>query len=184
MLVTLGSLNIGSSQATAQKPLPSFHKVSVLLNENSFPSAKVVRREIIPGTVKMTRQNGCIVQNPVLTTFLDDGTTLLTPAGITVFGNSVYQWRNEYKQPWQSKLTDYEGGEYKIMILKIGKHPSTLIKTEESEEKLIDAQTSCTIAINKMYRSNLRLIQPISNPTQSNFNLSFIQGWEKHFNRY
>lgn len=191
ILLTVTYLTAAPSQVAAQtpvnetplvrQPLPSSQNVSVLLNDN-FPSAKVIKREVIPGFVKLT-SNGCVVQNPILTTFLDDGTTLITPAGITIFGNSLSQWRNEYKQPWRSKLTDYEGGEYKITLLQIGKHPPTLIRTEESDKKLIDAQTSCNIAIHKVYRSNLRLIKPIQNPEKNNFSLSFSQGWEKHFTR-
>ncbi len=183
MLLALGSVTLLASQAFAETSLTSSQSVSVLLNRNDSSAAKVIKREVIPGTFSLTRQNGCIVRNPILTTFLDDGTTLQTPAGITIVGNSLSQWRNEYKQPWQSKLTDYEGGEYKIMILKIGKHPSTLLKTEESEEKLIDSQTSCNAAIYKVYRSNIRLIKPISEPQKSNFSLSFNEGWERHFSR-
>ena len=183
MLLAFGSLTLLASQAFAETSLTTSQNVSVLLNRNDSSTAKVIKREVIPGTFSLTRQNGCIVRNPILTTFLDDGTTLQTPAGITVVGNSLSQWRNEYKQPWQSKLTDYEGGEYKIMIFQIGKHPSTLLKTEESEEKLIDSQISCNAAIYKVYRSNLRLIKPISEPQKSNFSLSFNEGWERHFSR-
>lgn len=180
MLLIVGSLSVAVSQATAQTAqVPS--NASALLQENSSSRARVVKRGVIPGVIKLTRQNGCVVQNPISTTFLDDGTTLKTPGKVIVFGNSVSRWRNEYKRPWQSKLTDYERGEYKIMILQIGQHPPTYLQTEESEEKLIDPRTSCSTAIHKIYRSNIGLLKPLSSPKPNHLSLSFSEGWEKHF---
>ncbi|WP_414620477.1 hypothetical protein [Calothrix sp. CCY 0018] len=145
------------------------------------PLVKVVKRQVTPGVIIFTRQNGCLVKIPASTYSLDSGITLKTPVGLTVSGSTVPQWRNEYRQPWMSKLTDYQRGEYKMMIFQIGRHPSTLIKLEESDKQLLDSQTACAVAAYKIFGSNFRLLQEVTNQRQDSFYLPFNQGWDKIF---
>ena len=145
------------------------------------PLAIVLKHEITPGAITFTRQNGCLVKIPASTYFLDNGITLKTPARLTISGNTIPQWRNEYRQPWMSKLTDYERGEYKMMLLQIGKHPSTLIKFEESDKQLLDSQTACAVAAYKIFGSNIRLLQEIPLQRQDSFSLPLNKGWNRLF---
>ena len=154
---------------------------NALILQLKEPQVKVVKREVTPGAITFTRQNGCLVRIPASTYFLDSGITLKTPVGLTVSGNTVPQWRNEYRQPWMSKLTDYQIGEYKMMFFQIGRHPSTLIKLEESEKQLLDSQTACAVAAYKIFGSNLRLLQEVTNQRQDSFSLPFNQGWNRVF---
>jgi hypothetical protein len=145
------------------------------------PSVIVVRREVIPGVVTFTRQNGCLLQNPVSRNFLNNGMTLETPIRLAASGNSLPRWRNEYRKPWQSALTDYEGGEQKIMFLQIGKHPSTLIRVSESDEKMLEAETACATAAYKIFGSNLRLLKPIPEQRHNNLSVSLSENWVTSF---
>jgi hypothetical protein len=167
------------TQINAQTALSYSRNVEVLQLQE--PSVIVVKREIVPGVVTFTRYNGCALKIPVLTNFLDNGTTLKTPAQLAISGNSIPQWHNEYRKPWKSEFTDYERGEYKIMILQIGQHPSTLIGVEQSEKKLLDAQTNCAAAAYRIFGSNLRLLQAIPNQNLNSFSLPLSQGWERLF---
>ncbi|KYC37294.1 hypothetical protein WA1_47635 [Scytonema hofmannii PCC 7110] len=168
------------AQVTAQTAMSSSRNIKALQLDES--SVKVVKREVTPGLVTFTRQNGCVLQNPISTNFLNDGTILETPIRLTASTNSIPEWRNESRKPWQSQLTDYEGGERKMMLLQIGRHPSTPIAVEESSEKLLDSQTICTIAAYKIFGSNNRLLAPIPTQKQNRLSLPLEQGWEKHFN--
>lgn len=152
-------------------------KILQLENDNAI----VFKREVTPGVITFTRQNGCSVKIPASTYFLDNGITLKTPAGLTISGNTIPQWRNEYREPWMSKLTDYKRGEYKMMIFQIGKHPSTLIKVEESQKQLLDSQTACAVAAYKIFGSNIRLLQEIPNQRQDSLSLPLVQGWNRLF---
>ncbi len=145
------------------------------------PLVKVVKREVTPGAITFTRQNGCLVKIPASIYFLDNGITLKTPVRLSISGNTIPKWRNEYRQPWMSKLTDYQRGEYKMMIFQIGKHPSTLIKLEESEKQLLDSQTACAVAAYKVFGSNIRLLQEIPLQRQDSFYLPLNQGWNRFF---
>jgi hypothetical protein len=167
------------TQINAQTALSYSRNVEVLQLEE--PSVIVVKREVIPGVVTFTRYNGCALQIPVSTNFLDNGTTLKTPAQLAISGNSIPQWRNEYRKPWKSEFTDYERGEYKIMIFQIGQHPSTLIGVEQSEKQLLDAQTNCAAAAYRIFGSNLKLLQAIPNQKRNTFSLPLSQGWERLF---
>jgi len=145
------------------------------------PSVVVTKIEVKPGTITFTRQNGCLVKIPVSTYFLDNGITLKTPVNLTISGNTIPQWRNEYREPWRSKLTDYQIGEYKMMIFQIGKHPSTLIKSEESDKLLVDSQTACAVAAYKIFGSNIRLLQEVNHQKQRSLLLPFNEGWKQIF---
>ncbi|NJM17331.1 MAG: hypothetical protein HC836_04400 [Richelia sp. RM2_1_2] len=167
------------NQTDAQTATSDLESAKILQIQE--PLAIVIKHEITPGTIIFTRQNGCLVKIPASTYFLDNGITLKTPAMLTFSGNTIPQWRNEYRQPWMSKLTDYERGEYKMMLLQIGKHPSTLIKFEESEKQLLDSQTACAVAAYKIFGSNMRLLQEIPLQRQDSFALPLNQGWNKLF---
>ncbi len=167
------------TQINAQIAASYSRNVEVLQLEEPF--AIVIKREVIPGVVMFTRDNGCVLKIPVSINFLDNGMTLKTPAQLAVSGNSIPQWRNEYRKPWKSELTDYERGEYKIMLFQIGQHPSSLIGVEESEKSLLEAQTVCAIAAYKIFGSNLRLLQAIPSQKYDRFSLPFMQGWERLF---
>ena len=68
-----------------------------------------------------------------------------------------------------------------MMFFQIGRHPSTLIKLEESEKQLLDSQTACAVAAYKIFGSNLRLLQEVTNQRQDSFSLPFNQGWNRVF---
>jgi hypothetical protein len=163
----------------AQVAVPYSRKAEVLIHEES--PVLVVKREVTPGTITFTRQNGCLLHNPVSTNFLDNGMVLKTPVQLATLGNSVPQWRDEYKQPWKSQLTDMVGGEYKIMILQIGQHPPISIGVEESEQKILDAQTACAVAAYKIFGSNLKLLTPVRNFQPNRLSLPLGQDWEQYF---
>jgi hypothetical protein len=166
-------------QATAQTTVsPSRNAIALRLDHSS---ARVIKREITPGTVTFTRQNGCSLQIPVSTVFFNDGTILRTPIQVTASGNSVPQWRNEYRKPWLSQLTDYEGGEYKFMLFKVGQHPSILIGVEESEQKMLETQTVCAAAAYQIFKSNRLLLKPIAEKRVNDLSWSLKQGWESYF---
>jgi hypothetical protein len=80
-----------------------------------------------------------------------------------------------------SKLTDYERGEYKMMFFQIGRHPSTLIKLEESEKQLLDSQTACAVAAYKIFGSNIRLLEEIPQQKHNSLDLHLNQGWNRLF---
>lgn len=159
----------------------AFYSRDAKVLQSEKPSAIVVKLEVTPGTITFTRQNGCLVKIPASTYFLDNGITLKTPVDLTISGNTIPQWRNEYREPWRSKLTDYQIGEYKMMIFQIGKHPSTLIKFEESDKLLVDSQTACAVAAYNIFGSNIRLLQEVNNQKQNSLLLPFKQGWNKLF---
>jgi hypothetical protein len=150
-----------------------------LLNRET-PHAIVVKREINPGIVIFNRNNGCFLQSATYTNYLDNGIRLSTPYLLTGSGNTISEWRNEYKQPWKSQLTDYEGGESKAMLLQFGKHPSTLIRFEESDKKLLDAQTICAVGAYRIFGINMSLISPLL-PPENNLSLPLNQGWGRNF---
>lgn len=167
------------NQAYAQTAASYSKNARILQFEE--PPIIVVKREVSPGVIKFTRQNGCWVKIPVSTYFLDNGITLKTPVRLTVSGNTIPQWRNEYREPWKSKLTDYKTGEYKMMIFQIGRHPSTLIRFEESDKQLVDSQTGCAIAAYKVFGSNIRLLQEVPNQRRDSFSLPLDKGWNRLF---
>ncbi|MUG92287.1 hypothetical protein F7734_07390 [Scytonema sp. UIC 10036] len=168
------------AQAIAQVAMSPSRNIKALQHNES--SVRVVKREVTPGLVTFTRQNGCLLQNPISRNFLNDGTVLETPIRLSASTNSIPKWRNESRKPWQSQLTDYEGGERKMMLFQIGRHPSTPIAVEESSEKLLDSQTICTIAAYKIFESNNRLLTPIPTHKHNSLSLPLEQGWKKHFN--
>jgi hypothetical protein len=173
---------LDSTAVKAQITESYSRNVEVLLHEES--PVIVVKREVIPGVVTFTWQNGCFLQNPVCTNFLDNGTVLSTPIRLTISGNTIPQWRNEYRKPWMSELTDLEGREYKIIFFQIGRHPSNLIRVEESDKKMVDAQTVCIVGAYKIFGSNFRLLTPIPNQKQNSLSVPFKAGWERHFSNY
>ncbi|MEM9927760.1 MAG: hypothetical protein AAF915_29250, partial [Cyanobacteria bacterium P01_D01_bin.50] len=146
--------------------------------------AIVKKREVTPGRVTFTRQNGCSFQSPISKSFLEDGTALETPVRLAISGNNIPQWRSELKKPWQSKLTDYRAGEYKFMLFQIGQHLPTIIKVEESDKQLLNAETACNIATYKIFKNNLSLLKPISQPRENFFSLSMARDWERYFSNY
>ena len=144
------------------------------------PHATIIKREINPGTVTFTRQNSCFLKTAFYTNYLNDGTILSTPYYFAGSGQTLPAWRTEYKRPWKSQLTDYEGGETKVMLLQIGRHPSIPIQVEESNTLLLDAQTKCAVGAYRIFGRNLKLIRPL--PQQHlNLNLPYNQGWERNF---
>lgn len=147
----------------------------------SQPTAVVVKREVTPGIVKFNRLQGCWVQNPISTNYLDDGTVLSTPIQLAASGNTVPEWRREYRQPWKSQLSDYEGGEQKYILLQIGRHPAKLIGVEESDKKLTESQTACAVAAYKIFGNNLRLLQPIAQKRQNDLSVSLEDVWSINF---
>jgi len=169
-------LAITPGQIKAQTIVPASRNLALLKLEES--SVMVVKREVTPGVVTFTRQNGCLLQNPVSRDFLNNGTTLETPIRLAVSGNSVPQWRNEYRKPWQSALTDYEGREQKMMLFQIGKHPSTLIRVEESDGKMVEAETACAATAYEIFGSNLRLLKAIPEQRHNSLSLSLGENWE------
>jgi hypothetical protein len=164
--------------APAQTPV-TVSNAQALLTE--VPNAIVVKREIHPGTVTFTRQNSCLLKTASYTNYLNDGTILSTPYYLEGSGQTLPEWRTEYKQPWKSQLTDYEGRETKVMLLQIGRHPSVPIQIEESNKILLDAQTKCAIGAYRIFGRNLKLIRPLPQKHNSNFNLQYHQGWERNF---
>jgi hypothetical protein len=170
-------LVITSSAKMNAQTIVSYPRNSALLRPEES-SVIVVKREVTPGVVTFTRQNGCLLQNPVSRDFLNNGTILETSIRLAASGNSVPQWRNEYRKPWQSALTDYEGGEQKMMLFQFGKHPSTLIKVEESDEKILEAETACAATAYKIFGSNLRLLKPITEQRYNSFSLSLKENWD------
>ena len=170
------------AQVTAQT-IPSFSRNAKELTFRK-PVAIVKKREIIPGVVTFTRQNGCLLKSPMSRNFLEDGTTLETSMRLAISGNNIPKWHSEYKKPWQSKLTDHLAGEYKIMLFQIGRHRPTIVKVEQSDKKLLDAQNVCTIATYRMFKSNLSLLKPISQPRQNVLSLSMERDWERYFDDY
>ena len=146
--------------------------------------AIVKKREVIPGRVIFNRQNGCSFQSPITKNYLEDGTTLETPIRFAFSGNNIPEWRSELKKPWESKLTDYTAGEYKIMLFQIGQHPPKIVKIEESEEQLLNSDTACNIASHKIFNKNISLLKPISQPRKNLFSLSMNSDWERHFSNY
>ncbi|MEC4888321.1 MAG: hypothetical protein SAL70_44505 [Scytonema sp. PMC 1070.18] len=181
-VITALLASVPYAKVNAQTALSASRNVKALQLEAS--SVRVVKREITPGLVTFTRQNGCWLQNPISKNFLDDGTILETPIRLTASTNTIPQWRNESRKPWKSALTDYEGGERKMMLLQIGRHPLTTIGVEESREKLLDSQIVCTIAAYKIFGSNNRLLKQIPTPIHNSFSLPLEQGWQRHFQEY
>lgn len=175
IVFTAFSCNQINAQTTA-----NYSRNAKILQEEK-PVVKILKREVIPGAITFTRQNGCLLKIPVSTFFLDNEITLKTPVNLAVLGNSIPKWRNEYRQPWMSKLTDYQMGEYKMMIFQIGKHPSSLIRLEESEQQLVDSQILCAVAAYKIFGSNIRLLQEIPNQKGNSLSLPFNLGWERLF---
>lgn len=170
------------TQVLAER-IPSF-SISAKELTVKQPAAIVKKREVIPGRVTFTRQNGCSFQSPISKTFLEDGTTLETPVRLAISGNNIPQWRSELKKYWRSQLTDYLAGEYKIMLFQIGQHSPKMVKVEESDEQLLNAETACNIATYQIFKNNLSLLKPISQPRENLFSLSMAQDWERYFSNY
>lgn len=164
--------------AAAQTPVQAPNTQALLIEA---PQATIIKREIIPGTVTFTRQNSCVLKAASYTNYLNDGTILSTPYYLAGSGQTLPTWRTEYKRPWKSQLTDYEGGETKVMFLQIGRHPSIAIQTEESNTVLLDAQTKCAVGAYRIFGRNLKLIRPLPQQQHLNFNLPYSQGWERNF---
>ena len=163
--------------ASAQTPVIASSAQALL---TSTPRAKIVKREINPGTVTFTRQNSCVLKTAFYTNYLNDGTILSTPYHLKGSAQTLPAWRTEYKQPIKSQLTDYEGGETKVMLLQVGRHPSIPIQLEQSSTILLDAQTKCAVGAYRIFRRNLNLIRAL--PQQHlDLNLTHIQGWERNF---
>ena len=162
---------------TAQTPIAAISAQGLLIDT---PHATVVKREISPGIVTFSRQNSCFIKTASYTNYLNNGTILSTPYSLAGSGQTVPEWRTEYKQPWKSQLTDYEGGETKVMLLQVGRHPSIPIQVNESSEKLLDAQTKCAVGAYRIFGRNLKLIRPLSGQ-QPSLNLPLNQGWERNF---
>jgi hypothetical protein len=176
-IIKLCIATIFTSIATAQTPVQA-SDAQALLTE--APHATIVKREINPGTVTFTRQNSCVLKTASYTNYLNDGTILSNPYYIEGSGQTLTAWRTEYKQPWKSQLTDYEGRETKVMLLQVGRHPSIPIQLKESDTILLDAQTICAIGAYRIFGRNLKLIRPL--PQQhSDLNLPYTQGWERNF---
>lgn len=167
------------NQIQAQTPVLDSRDIEQL--QLTEPVVKVIKREVVPGIVTFNRNHGCTLQNPISTNFLDNGVILRTPVQLTVTGNTLPQWRNEYRKSWRSELTDYEGGEYKIMLLQIGQHPPTLIELEESQQQLIEAQTLCAVATSRIFGSNLKLLREHPPQKCDRFCLSLVKDWERFF---
>ena len=173
---------IPCGQVTAET-IPSFSTSAKELTVKQ-PVAIVKKRELTPGRVTFTRQNGCSFQSPISKIFLEDGTTLETPVKLAIYGNNIPKWRSELKKTWRSKLTDYIAGEYKIMLFQIGQHPPKIVKNEESNEKLLNAEIACNIASYQIFKHNLSLLKPISQPRENLFYLSTAGDWERYFSNY
>ena len=148
------------------------------------PIAIVKKKEVIPGKLTFNRQNGCSFQSPISKIFLEDGTTLETPVKIAISGNNIPKWRSELKKPWQSKLTDYQSGEYKVMLLRIGQHPPRIIKIKQSNEQLLNVYTACNIASHYIFQTNQNLLKPIYQPRENVFSLSMNDDWTRYFSNY
>jgi hypothetical protein len=161
---------------TAQTPIARANAQALLIDA---PHATIVKREINPGTVTFTRHNSCSLKTASYTNYLNNGTILSTPYSLAGSGQTVPFERTEYKQPWKSQLTDYEGRETKVMLLQVGHHPSTPIQVNESSEKLLDAQTKCAVGAYRIFGRNLKLIKPLSK--QPSLDLPLNQGWERNF---
>ncbi len=179
LILTVFLATLSCNQTNAQTAASYLTDAKILQVEE--PRVIVVKREVTPGAITFTRQNGCLVKIPASTYFLDNGITLKTPGRLSISGNTIPQWRNEYRQPWRSKLTDYQRGEYKMMFFQIGKHPSKLIRYEESDKQLIDSQTACAVAAYKIFGSNIRLLQEVTNQKQDIFSLPLQRGWNRFF---
>jgi hypothetical protein len=162
---------------TAQTSILTASAQALLIDS---PHAIVVKREIIPGIVTFTHQNSCYLKTAVYTNYLNNGTILSNPYFLAGSGQTIPEWRTEYKQPWKSQLTDYEGGESKVMLLQVGHHPSIPIQVTESSQKLLDAQTKCAVGAYRIFGRNLMLIRPLSQQ-QPSLNLPLNQGWERNF---
>ncbi|MEM9927980.1 MAG: hypothetical protein AAF915_30390, partial [Cyanobacteria bacterium P01_D01_bin.50] len=69
-------------QVTAET-IPSFSTSAKELIVKQ-PIAIVKKREVTPGRVTFTRQNGCSFQSPISKSFLEDGTALETPVRLAI----------------------------------------------------------------------------------------------------
>lgn len=163
----------------AQTPITALKDAYQLTIQPPHPT--IIKREIIPGVVSFNRQNGCYLRSAIYTNYLDNGIALSTPYSLTGSGKTVPEWRNEYKQPWKSQVTDYEGGEAKLMLIQIGRHPSILIRVEESDKKLLDAQTLCAMGAYRIFGRNIKLIKPISEQRENNLSIQLNNAWQRVF---
>ncbi len=70
------------------------------------------------------------------------------------------------------------------MLFKIGQHPPKIVKLEESDKQLLNAEIACNIATYQIFKNNLSLLKPISQPRQNFFYLSMARDWERYFYTY